>query len=194
MPEFIMQGRDAIASESAFVQGFIEALLFTETSPVYDSENWFSEETQKAIEEGQSDGTIPTDIGADSLTAEAIAFCRKLCVEFQEKAAPLLALAYERDDYDESQAGRDFLYTRLGHGVGYWDRAALRATEEDSAEYERLTQIMIANRANADAWGKALAQRKEIEARGLGNQLTALCGNGELLPYWDGAKLHISGY
>jgi len=29
------------------------------------------------------------------------------------------------DSYDDEQAGRDFWFTRQGHGVGFWDRKAL---------------------------------------------------------------------
>jgi hypothetical protein len=43
-------------------------------------------------------------------------------------AADLLELAYARD-YTEEQAGRDFWFTRQGHGTGFWDRDELEPEE-----------------------------------------------------------------
>lgn len=126
MPEFIMPIDDCRKWESlpAFVQGFIEAMYFCEQS-CFDSEEWFSPETQRAIEEGQSDGTIPSDATFDQLHAESLALIVRFCEGFQTINSELLALAYDRDGYDETQAGRDLYYTHCGAGVGYWDRAAL---------------------------------------------------------------------
>lgn len=132
MPEFIMENRDeAEKAESPFVFGFIEAMFFTECSPAYASHEWFSDECRKAQEEGTADGTLPGDVGYADLHPDALKEIREFCAKKQEAMADMLALAYGRTDrkgveYDEAQAGRDLWFTYNGHGVGYWDRDALR--------------------------------------------------------------------
>lgn len=56
----------------------------------------------------------------DSFHVTVIERAVKDCREFQEKAADLLAIAYD-GDYDEGKAGHDFWLTRNGHGAGFWD-------------------------------------------------------------------------
>jgi len=148
MPEFVMEGRDhAARAESPFVCGFIEALFFTECSPAYCAEEWFSDECRRAVEEGQSDGSLPGDVGYMDIHPDSLRRIREFCGQKQGEMADLLALAYERDGYDETQAGRDLWFTYNGHGVGYWDR-------------------------------------KQLDADGLGNDLTEHCGRGEINPYF----------
>lgn len=89
-----------------FTQGYLEALFFTSNGP----------------EEGQL-----RDSGFSDLSEEALEACVVVCKTFQADNAELLALAYARDDYDETQAGRDLWFTRNGHGVGFWDRDQLDA-------------------------------------------------------------------
>lgn len=122
MPEFVMEGRDhAARAESAFVLRFIEALFFTESDSCYDAEEWFSDEAREARESGQC-GELPCDVGYADLHPDSLAAIRADCEAWQTENAALLALAYGYDDYDESAAGRDYWYTRNGHGVGFWDR------------------------------------------------------------------------
>lgn len=83
--------------------------------------------------------------------------------------------AYARD-YDAEQAGRDLWFTSQGHGVGFWDREALKP---DSDEYEALTRDMIAAGANSPAWSAALAKRNALEAESIGQRLTALARDQE---------------
>lgn len=128
MPEFILEGRDhAARAESPFVLGFIEAMFFTECSPAYMSDEWLSDECKEAQEQGQADGTLPGDVGYNDLHPDALANIRAFCEAFQRENAALLAQAYARPDYDETQAGRDLWFTSQGHGVGFWDRKALDA-------------------------------------------------------------------
>ena len=126
MPEFIMEGRDhAARAESPFVLGFIEAMFFTECSPAYMSDEWLSDECKEAQEQGQADGTLPGDVGYCDLHPDSLAKIRAFCETFQRDNAALLAQAYARPDYDETQAGRDLWFTSQGHGVGFWDRKQL---------------------------------------------------------------------
>lgn len=123
MPEFILEGRDhAARAESEFVLGFIEAMFFTECSPAYSASEWLSDECKDAQEQGQADGTLPGDVGYSDLHPDSLRNIRAFCEVFQRDNAASLAQAYDRPDYDETQAGRDLWFTSQGHGVGFWDR------------------------------------------------------------------------
>lgn len=84
-----------------FLDGYVEALFFTEAGP---------------------DDDIPGDA---ELSQEAYASIATDCANFKVKAESLLTLAYDSMGYDEAQAGRDFLLSRNGHGTGFWDRSQL---------------------------------------------------------------------
>jgi hypothetical protein len=104
------------------VQGYIEALFFTESAAsCYTMENWNSEETQEAVREGQADGNLPSDAGFTDLHHDSLMAICGQCVAFEYKAGELLKQVYA-GDYSEIQAGRDFWFTRNGHGVGFWNR------------------------------------------------------------------------
>ena len=99
MPEFVLdKGAQSarFAGLDAFTQGYIEAMFFT-----------FDEAA-----------------GLDDLSSWAWDCIREDCRAFQEGAARSLELAYDYApvEYDAHGAGRDFWYSRNGHGVGFWDR------------------------------------------------------------------------
>lgn len=122
MPEFVMEGRDhAARAESAFVLGFIEAMFFTECSTASIAE-WYNENTQACIDEGSLDGCLPSDAGYSEIHPDSLAAIRRDCEAWQAANAALLEQAYATGNYDESQAGRDYWFTRNGHGAGFWDR------------------------------------------------------------------------
>lgn len=126
MPEFVMENRDEAArEETAFTYGFIEALFFTETSH-FTSDVWFDDKTQRAIEEGTSDGNIPADCGYSDLADSSLKLIRKFCDDWRTAIAEIM----ERNpDYDETQFGRDFFYEHVGHGVGFSNRDELDADD-----------------------------------------------------------------
>lgn len=128
MPEFHLQVSDYRAFEAlpAIARGFIEAAFFTEES-CYSSDEWADPEVQDDVREGRADGCIPCGLGFDALHADSVAIMVEFCAGFQNRAAPLLELAYATGDYDEEQAGRDLWFTFNGHGVGFWDRKQLGA-------------------------------------------------------------------
>lgn len=153
-----------------FTRGYIEALLFTERSPAYNAAEWFGDECQAALREGQSDGTLPGDVDETNFHPVALRKIVEDCRRFQNDCADLLRRAYSYhyekaarslgwdrvkhngyfnpptghesriidyadwqelcecegiepgEPYTEIQAGRDFWFTRNGHGVGFWDR------------------------------------------------------------------------
>lgn len=131
MPEFILDHGSAEHARAfnaldGFTQGYIEALFFTEEERLCEEGkrdmpsvvvNTATMETR--FEGGESFGF--SDLAPDSL-ARIIAEC----AQFQNAHASLLEMAYARN-YDEEQAGRDYWFTRNGHGVGYWDRKPLEA-------------------------------------------------------------------
>lgn len=126
MPEFVIENkRELFETESPFVAGFIEAAFFTNVSPVYDSSDWFEDETQAAISEGTSDGELPSDVGYSDLHPDSLKWIRDYCAKFQNENTALIAKATESGDYDETRAGADYWYTRNGHGVGFWSRDEL---------------------------------------------------------------------
>lgn len=110
MPQFILDlgtpeaGLNYIRKR-AFVRGYVEAMFFTET--------------------GCSDDGDMEHATVAELSNEAWERIVADCDEFERRCRRLLDAAYQRD-YDEEQAGRDFWFTRNGHGVGFWDREQLR--------------------------------------------------------------------
>jgi len=108
----------------AFTQGYIEALFFTSECPQVDRLEFESAEHQADMAAGRAGGCIPGDTGFDDLSPVALGTILTDCAAFQVKALELLQLAYDSESvaYDQAQAGRDFWFTRNGHGVGFWDR------------------------------------------------------------------------
>jgi hypothetical protein len=180
MPEFHLNLDNVNAANwhslSDFAKGFIEAAFFSESSCFHSSE-FFSDESQDRIREGQADGNIPNDAGPEEIDARSLAQIIEFCAEFQTRAADLLALAYARP-YDDSQGGRDLYFTHAGHGVGFWSRDVL---ELDSLEYESLTAEMVAASQSGDnaAWSAACAARSALP-KSLGDLLSDAAGRGEI--------------
>jgi len=111
MPEFILDHGSPEASKrfanlDSFTQGYVEAMFFTNT--------------------GTGDDGDMEHATVSDLSEEAWSNIIRSCEAFQEKAKTLLTLAYARN-YDAAQAGRDYWFTRNGHGVGFWDREQLEA-------------------------------------------------------------------
>lgn len=98
-----------------FTQGYIEAVFFTECEPGTDASS-HDPETQSSLH---------GDCGFADLAPEALERIVAQCAAFQAENAADLDQAYSETDYDSEQAGRDFWFTRNGHGVGFWDRDAL---------------------------------------------------------------------
>lgn len=116
MPEFQMPLDDseyAVQWQRAkigyFAKGYFEAMFFTEC---------------------HSDNPELEDATINDLSADAWEQSLKDCAAFQANlpkdshGRTYLDLAYDYAliDYDSEQAGRDFWFTRNGHGVGFWDR------------------------------------------------------------------------
>lgn len=146
MPEFIPDTDGEVLGLTFedccdFFQGYIEAMLFTNCCTSISMINWEEPENQEAVAEGQADGDIPTDSGFGDIYPDSLARMQTDCMCFESQARELLAQAYGHTfparvigdgtlpdshrpayDYDAKAAGRDFWYTRNGHGVGFWDR------------------------------------------------------------------------
>lgn len=181
MPQFIMEGRDhAARAESPFVLGFIEAMFFTESSPAYMSDEWFSDECKEAQEEGQADGTLPGDVGYTDLHPDSLAAIRADCEAWQAANAEILQLAYATG-YDEAQAGRDYWFTRNGHGVGFWDREELKPQGDD----------WQALRRPLNTWSPAeSALHEKLKRESIGALLTEACQYNEVHTFFGNHVTH----
>jgi hypothetical protein len=146
MPEFIADTDGTVngitwEDLSPFTQGYIECILFTNTCSGISMTEWDEPENVEAVEEGTADGSIPEDSAFGDFHPDCLIHIIHDCDAFQKEAADLLSQAYGHTfpervigdgsladshrpawDYDEAAAGRDFWYTRCGHGVGFWDR------------------------------------------------------------------------
>ncbi len=179
MPEFILNMEGATQANyfglDDFTKGFIEAAFFSDCS-CYDSSEFFTPAAQRDVAEGCADGSIPSDAGLVDLDAESLASAVALCAEFQARNAALLSEAYDCDDYDSMQAGRDFYFTRAGHGVGYWDRDQLRKEHPD---IPALQAKMRAEGTTPAQWSALLDKMKALQGD-LGDRLSDAAGNGEI--------------
>ena len=107
MPEFTLQfGSDEAAKRfnnlDDFTQGYVEAMFFTSTGSADDN--------------GGLEHVTLANMAAVTWTKIILD-----CDQFQTDNAAALARAMTESDIDMAHAGRDFWYTRNGHGVGYWD-------------------------------------------------------------------------
>jgi hypothetical protein len=165
MPEFIADTDGTVngcewSDLSPFLQGYLEAMFFTNCCTSESMVEWEEPEVQERVREGQADGSIPTDAGFGDIHPDSMIAAHGDCSDFQAKARHLLSQAYALD-YDESQAGRDFWFTRNGHGVGYWDRKELEAG---------LHAAHGAPRVDEPGWSDYTAAREET----LGRKLTEI--------------------
>lgn len=101
MPEFTLDHgtRDAgqrFQALDEFTQGYIEAMFFTETGT-------------------SDDGDMENATVAD-LAEETWRRIESDCKRFMDNVVIVVAI-----DGREGEAGRDFWYTRNGHGAGFWD-------------------------------------------------------------------------
>ena len=115
MPEFILnrsaRRRHPFYALDAFEKGYVEAMFFTN---------------------GDTDGEredLLNELGVERLTRAAVKSIKVDCQAFRSKIMPDGCFVQQwlnrAENYDDGQAGRDFWFTRQGHGVGFWDRAEL---------------------------------------------------------------------
>lgn len=164
MPEFIAETTGTVGGTewndlSPFLQGYLTAMLFTETSPAYAMEEWFSDKVQNAIEEGTSDGSIPSDAGYSDLDPDALIVAHRDCGDFEQQSRHILSPVYVLTDYTRERAGHDFWFTRNGHGTGFWDRKEL----ENLGAHEAFGSP----RVNEPGWSEYAADRENSPGRKL---------------------------
>lgn len=83
-----------------FTKGYLEAMFFADIDTP-DHETY--------------------EMGLGDLTGDSVARILFDCARFQRRNLELLERAY-KTGYEPRQAGADFWFSRVGHGVGYWDR------------------------------------------------------------------------
>lgn len=141
MPEFVLKSEGVagdppvtFASLPEFVQGYIEALFFTECEPGTTRNDAITSRgtIRKSWADGVAEGRhheLHGEAGFSDLTPEALESIIRDCLWFENDNRDDLTEALDQgrvDGYGEREAGRDFWYTRNGHGVGYWDREELK--------------------------------------------------------------------
>lgn len=147
MPKFILNDNNEreFRELPAFVRGYIEAMFFTEECTDVTIEEFRTPEFQERLREGEVSGSIPGETGFLDIHPDSLERIVADCGAFRVRAGALLDEAYTRVepakvggftsnahpeyDYDAECAGRDFWFTRNGHGVGFWSRLALEAGE-----------------------------------------------------------------
>lgn len=162
MAEFILESGGLVETAAGrslefadldeFTRGYIEALFFTENEPgvlsdeIFTAAGKFRKAWRDRVESGQI-REIPADFGFADLAPESLQAIISDCARFQELNESTLQAAYDcpgpgdsgfdelrtNPDYSPIQAGRDFLFTRNGHGVGFWDRGLGQVGEDLSA-------------------------------------------------------------
>lgn len=117
----------------SFTQGYIEALFFTENEPGTTRADRVTTRgtVRRTWEIGAREGRhkdMPGDYGFADLAPDTLAVIVADCAAFQDKTCLALAAAIEEteenpdfESRDYAAAGRDFWYTRNGHGVGFWE-------------------------------------------------------------------------
>lgn len=176
MPESILEigsvehQRDFNALDG-FTRGYIEALFFTDEEQLCEDSDGEREMPSVAFDMATMESRFVggNSFGFADLATSALESIIRDCEAFQRTNAALLELAYARD-YDAEQAGRDFWFTRNGHGVGYWDRKVLET--DDSDLYESLTAEMVDAGHNTPRWHAALTKRNALKDKSLGEQLS----------------------
>lgn len=101
------------AQQESFVRNYIAAILFAE------------------MDNADESGGEPLDsnYGPEDFTDESMAMIVVDCLAFLRQHGPFIAACEEKglhnpgsaDDDAFEHAGRDFWYTRVGHGCGFWD-------------------------------------------------------------------------
>lgn len=147
-----------------FTQGYIEAAFFTEAGTADDAEN-------------DLEDADPSEV-AESAMIKVIADC----TAFQAKVADLLKRAYARN-YTAEQAGRDYWFSRNGHGVGYCDR-------EELDDAKAIWRALGSPRVDEPGWKEY--QKRTGKGQTLGDKLHAACKNLEVSMYrGDDGKIYF---
>ena len=108
MPQFVLNigddtGEAWLAAQDEFTRGYVEAMFFTSAGP-----------------DDELDAAAVSDMAPETLAAIMLD-----CATFQAQNADDITEACDNgriNGYDMAAAGRDYWYSRNGHGVGYFDR------------------------------------------------------------------------
>jgi hypothetical protein len=112
MPQFqIDLGNEAqtFSELPEFTRGYIEAMFFTNSG-----------EREDELHEATFADFAPETL--EQIVKDCEAFQATLPKDGHGRTALDLAYDYATVEYEPEQAGRDFWFSRCGHGVGFWDR------------------------------------------------------------------------
>ena len=131
MPEFVLDHGDAESAKvfrglDSFTQGYIEAMFFTDEERLCEESEGrhIMPDVAVNLETMESRFVGGDSISFADLAPGALARIIDDCTAFQERYSAALDEATDDNrikGYDSEAAGRDFWYTRNGHGCGYWD-------------------------------------------------------------------------
>lgn len=168
MPEFHLDLGDsdrhaAFDALPGIVQGYFEAAFFTGLSHVFpdpEGETLLADGTRGRCEE--IDG-----LGIGNLDAESFRDMTADACRFWIENAESLEAATASGAYDLEQAGRDFWFSRNGHGVGFSDRGLGDVGDalQSAAEYQEIDlspeplDAADADAENPEAWRVVLCSR-----------------------------------
>lgn len=121
MPQFEINTPPAKAhafySLDDFAKGYVEAMFFTNGDTGADDEHLLNR------------------LGVERLTRASVAAIKRDCDAFLGQFGPdgcfIRQWLDRAPDYDDEQAGRDFWFTRQGHGVSFMDRDELTPEQHD---------------------------------------------------------------
>lgn len=103
---------------SDFAKGYVEAMFFTNGDT------------------GDEREALLNELGVERLTRASVAAIARDCDAFTGKFGPdgcFIQQWLDRSpDYTDAQAGRDFWFTRQGHGVGFQDREELTPEQAET--------------------------------------------------------------
>lgn len=110
MPEFILDpgspdGARAFAALDLFTRGYVEALFFTSTGCAEDEE----------LEHASVAELAPETLNTIQAECDAFQTANRADIDEATDNGRI-------NGYDDASSGRDFWFTRCGHGVGFWDR------------------------------------------------------------------------
>lgn len=89
-----------------FAQGYVEAMFFTN------------------CDTGDAREDHANELGVGRLTRTSVAAIERDCDNFQGHAEAAIAAVLRHGKRDLADMGRDFWFTRQGHGVGFWEGEA----------------------------------------------------------------------
>lgn len=126
MPQFALnkpaERQHAFYLLDEFAKAYVEAMFFTN------------------CDSGSEDEWEANDLGVERLTRKSVAAIKADCDEFQARAEKEISETIAFGKLDLESIGRDFWFTRQGHGVGFWEGESRGYPEAVKDELSRIAR------------------------------------------------------